>query len=1279
MIDASTQTDPIVARIGKSSHRPLPETQTGKKSMTEASTQTNDKDAVDSSSTGSPSSPTTLVNTPTDHSSTVDAEDDEQKDESGFEDFLLEAQIGEEQVFQANAANQELRDENAQLKSSIDDLKEASSQEKEKSAAAAQRATAAEGRAAAAEERVAVVVARATNLGMHMESLAQDLGNQMSRAARAEAEVMRLRLQMWNMQRHACLPSDEEAILDQDYPSNTLDQTQEMDAGSRVPLDAQELPKSNVIRGTPTEEPAVFFRDVAGNLAATASTKSLRETLVSTDLAANRQVRGEHAAPREQITKRDCKLYKDRSVRRKLAGSDEQAEKAESNLQTQPDEANFRISESEVSNVRRRSRTKLHVSNSGDHGHRVQLAVEGPPARPSAMQNEGMTSHGNSEQDGDASNIQAEAPAFNNFSFQNIEDVIPSRVPAATSESAPKSPAVLGPLFTFGTPTPAIQPEAHDTSKKPIFKFGETPASGSERKAKGTVEFPVPKISATTAQDIGHCLAPGVIRSPQGLDTSQQAAVPEVSGVQEASKRSGDEGEGIDEEDEGCVRKCARRIMLNRHKVTGDHTSATFAPRLTPFAPVTPKAGEAKPVGTPVYPTVHTTEKSDGAAKSTLDFNFGETASVFGAKKDTNSVPNGNAESKLFESSPINSFNCGESRSFTAGPKPFKAGLKAFDAVSTDEEEEALSKRSRNGSKTEAPSPLNVSPSSPGTKRDKATKKTKTSVFDAAASVTMSSLSCDSKSALGAPFGHEDMNAMGTPKVNSKGGFNFPGTVPTVEEKRQEPALSIETTPSFVTGMAKSFCFSSSGVTPTFGGFKSGPVGASTASSGSKSVEVAKKNKVEISAKKAANAPLFTAQAFANFDIPASHGKERPDQFNFGAAGDASSPVPKFVLFVTEPEQERNNVDSEVRVDENRAEASGKSSTLVPTSKGSVKGGPTDVLGKLGFDVAALSRIVNYQPAVPKTPGVVEVLESLSSRAESSASHAKKNEVGGDISQSPSRSAAEIFISWEVECRERAASSPDGIYIQETPTKWRDPEWAAALPPSALTVAATHQPPTPTQTAVSNFGPYYGTGLTIPSSISDCASHMSVTAPITIRNEDKDWHTHLIEVKEVEGGIQDAMAAIESLYIGPPSPPPLLQRFDPDLHLLSGDWVARRFVLVRTMQRQKNYIVKYLEKIERESRSQTKEVQERKALPKNKRIVQQEIAGKSEPQETDSVCRSSAEVGLEAGRLMAPQPRPQLSVCRSRAEVELERGRQVAPQPSLQLQLELELEEEEEL
>ena len=1253
MIDASTQTDPVVATIGETSHCPLPETQTGKKSMTEASTQTNDKDAVDSSSTGSPSSPTTLVNTPTDHSSTVDAEDDEQKEESGSEDSLLESQIGEEQVSQANAASQELRVEDARFRSSIDDLKKALSQEKEKSAAAARRATAAEGRAAAAEERVAVVVARATNLGTHTESLAQDLGKQMSRATKAEAEVIRLRLQMCNMQRHVFLPSGEEATLEQDCSSNIPDQTQEMRAGSRVPLDAQELPESNVIRGTPTEEPAGVCQDVAGNLAATASTKSLRETLVSTDLAANRQVRGEHAAPREQITKRDRKLYKDRSVRRKLAGSDEQAEKAESNLQTQPDEANFRISESEVSNVRRRSRTKVHVSNSGDHGHRVQLAVEWPPARPSAMQNEGMTSHGNSEQDGDAANVQAEVPAFHNAECQNVGDVISSRIPAATSESAPKSPEVPGPLFTFGTPTPAIQPEGHDTSKKPIFKFGETPASGSERKAKGTVEFPVPKISATTAQDIGHCLAPGVIRSPQGLDTSQQAAVPEVSGVQEASKRSGDEGEGIDEEDEGCVRKCAHRIMLNRHKVTGDHTSATFAPRSTPFAPVTPEVGEAKPVGTPVYPTVHTTEKSDGAAKSTLDFNFGETASVFEAKKDTNSVPNGNAECKLFESSPINSFNFGATKSFTAGPKPLKAGSKAFEAANADEEKEAPSKKSRHGSKAETPSPMNVSSSSAGPKIEEVTKKTKTSVFDAAASVNLSSLSSDSKSALDASFGHEPMNALGTPDLSSKGGFNLPGTVPTVEEKRQEPALSTETTPSFVTGMSKSFCFSSSGVTPTFCGFKSGPAGASTASSGSKSVEVAKKNKEEISTK-AANAPLFTAQAFTKFDTPAPNGKERSDQFNFGAAGDASSPVPKFVLIVTKPEQERNNVDNEVRVDEHRAEASGKSSTLVPTSKGSAKGGPTDVLGKLGFDVAALSRIVNYQPAVPKTPGVVEVLESLSSRAESSASHAKKNEAGGDISQSPSRSAAEIFISWEVECRERAASSPDGIYIQETPTKWRDPEWAAALPPSALTVAATHQPPTPTQTAVSNFGPYYGTGLTIPSSISDCASHMSVTAPITIRNEDKDWHTRLIDAKEVEGGIRDAMAAIESLYIGPPSPPPLLQRFDPDLHLLSGDWIARRFVLVRTMQRQKNYIVKYLEKIERESRSQTKEVQERKALPKNKRIVQQEIAGKSEPQETDSVCRSRAEVGLEAGRLMAPQLRPRL-------------------------QLQLELEEEEEL
>lgn len=88
----------------------------------------------------------------------------------------------------------------------------------EKRAVAAEgRATAAEGRATAAEGREAGAVGTATSLGPQMERLSEDLGVQINRAADAEAESMRVRLQLWEMQRDS-LPSDDEVFQEQKQP-----------------------------------------------------------------------------------------------------------------------------------------------------------------------------------------------------------------------------------------------------------------------------------------------------------------------------------------------------------------------------------------------------------------------------------------------------------------------------------------------------------------------------------------------------------------------------------------------------------------------------------------------------------------------------------------------------------------------------------------------------------------------------------------------------------------------------------------------------------------------------------------------------------------------------------------------------------------------------------------------------------------------------------------------------------------------------------------------------
>ena len=84
-----------------SSDSPLSETRTGKKSQIEPSLPTKKDDVVDTSSNGSLSSPNTLINTPTDPSSPVNAQDERAQ----MQESLVMVQ-------EIKAANQELRDEN---------------------------------------------------------------------------------------------------------------------------------------------------------------------------------------------------------------------------------------------------------------------------------------------------------------------------------------------------------------------------------------------------------------------------------------------------------------------------------------------------------------------------------------------------------------------------------------------------------------------------------------------------------------------------------------------------------------------------------------------------------------------------------------------------------------------------------------------------------------------------------------------------------------------------------------------------------------------------------------------------------------------------------------------------------------------------------------------------------------------------------------------------------------------------------------------------------------
>ncbi|CAD6579736.1 MAG: hypothetical protein ASARMPRED_009236 [Alectoria sarmentosa] len=79
-----------------SSPGPVSKPETGKRTTIETPIQTNKDDVVDGSSHGSPASPNTLVNTPIDPSSPVDAGHNEQQ-KAGFED-VQEPQITNQEL-----------------------------------------------------------------------------------------------------------------------------------------------------------------------------------------------------------------------------------------------------------------------------------------------------------------------------------------------------------------------------------------------------------------------------------------------------------------------------------------------------------------------------------------------------------------------------------------------------------------------------------------------------------------------------------------------------------------------------------------------------------------------------------------------------------------------------------------------------------------------------------------------------------------------------------------------------------------------------------------------------------------------------------------------------------------------------------------------------------------------------------------------------------------------------------------------------------------------------
>ena len=578
---------------------------------------------------------------------------------------------------------------------------------------------------------------------------------------------------------------------------------------------------------------------------------------------------------------------------------------------------------------------------------KIQLAIVGPPADFSEMQNiemvtgyeevpgevdtQRLVSEVFEEEDGGAvdrgsvADVEAEGPAFDNADSRNAEDVASPGVFIATSEDTLKEPVVPVSLSTFGTPNQSIEPEGHETARKsgftfsikspveetrqetenkPVFAFGGTSDQESQQKAKSTVKESLFQFPGISVQDNRQEIPSGATKLHE-FRFPQQTAVPDVSDVPEGGGEWND-FEDEDHKDEENDQKRAAERVLGNHDVTRDRTSANESH--------TPKGEENAPA------------KNIPVGTSRQGFRFGEGAHIFETPKTSNPDLSSNASVDDSNFAPKTEFNFGATNPFKAGPNPFTAGSKIFRAANEDEQKEGPNKKSKNASKFEAPSSFNLSPSSSGTKEEEsnkkkkspsifeaaagiklaspssgskkeASKKTKTaSIFNAAASVDLSSPSSDNRAAIGTSVEHEPKGAPKSPNFTFTGGSRTSRTAAKDESREQEPVPETLITSMSGTGILDQFSFSPSHVAPTFGRFSNDLANTSNdplapSMEKKQSVEVGKKDKQKQGpTKELANAPLFTAQAFAKFDAQTSGEETKFDEFNFGTAGTSRIP-----------------------------------------------------------------------------------------------------------------------------------------------------------------------------------------------------------------------------------------------------------------------------------------------------------------------------------------------------------------------------------------------------
>lgn len=616
-------------------------------------------------------------------------------------------------------------------------------------------------------------------------------------------------------------------------------------------------------------------------------------------------------------------------------------------------------------------------------------------------------------------------------------------------------------------------------------------------------------------------------------------------------------------------------------------------------------------------------------------FSFSACAPRFREQTSPDPVFAGNVGSSDFKFGAAQpDFNFGAATPFKAGSGSSAARSENFGVEKDEEREEGRAKKTRVGSTSGGAADAEPSSSSSDANKEEAKKK---STFDTTFSIDPSSFSAKNKASLGS-FNHDPQDTSDAPKFTSVGGFDLPGSTAKGKGKQKE-----ERTPAFGAGSSSQFSFVPSGSAPTFCGFDGGSTDAVAGPADPLSAHGAGKGKQkEGSTENAVKGSIFTAEAIAKFDSPASGKRADVAQFTFGGASasssfnyraagafnfrtDASSSLFNFGQSTTNTEQEpvenvgelpsqnhccpnhENDHESLYTIEEgyvppakrptttekagvepvsvtNSADTIGGEVASSETDQGllgavtrqlpgvsagpdgsqpsyvvnceqdssdadnevrvkgfppgvpciiitpasesevSVEGESSDIFGKSGFDVAALSRIVNS--VRPAASGLEDLSMSLVPPGSSMASQVGESKIRGDIWQGRGRTAEEIRASMKLGCCERAQPPTAS-------TEWREQEWPATLPP-----------------------------LEAPQSESADLPPLAATKTDLSTASTQEAFGNPGANEDIEEEIGRLISAIEALYIGSSAQTTIMSKFNPEKHLLSGDWIARRHMIV---------------------------------------------------------------------------------------------------------------------